>query len=175
MQPLARPLVLLAGVAAIIHVRAQYITAEAMTGDKNYWYQHTFFARLADSRFGIYHVSSLHLLYNEKDKNEVMSQSYITYQLAPPIKVAVGTFYATNPGISPSLAMQLRVTHRHLRAMLVPRVDLKSGGSIEAMTLLEYLPPINEVITFYSRLQMMSNYGPRHHNRSYENMRIGLK
>ena len=41
------------------------------------------------------------------------------------------------------------------------------------MLLAEYRPNIVRDLHFYSKLQMMSNYGS-HHNRSYQNIRVGL-
>lgn len=155
--------------------QTQNFAIELMTGHKNYWYQHSLNIQLPNSRFGFFHSSSLHLLYDEKEKNEVMSQSYVTYPLTSFISLAAGTFYATKPGISPSVAAQFKIISGHLRFIIVPRVDLKNNGAVEAMTMLEYLPPINERLTFYSRLQLMSNYGPHSHNRSYQYLRFGIR
>ena len=154
---------------------AQSFSAEVMTGNQNYWYQHAVGVSLANSPFEIFHASSMHWMYEEREKNEIMSQSYITYPLTSSIRLAAGTFYASKPGISPSLAIQFRFAHRHLRGVIVPRADVKNNGSIEAMTSVEYLPPINEQLTFYARAQLMSNYGPYNHNRSYQNFRVGVR
>ncbi len=156
-------------------VKAQFFTTEVMTGNKSYYYQHSFGLTFPQSRFGFFNTSSLHLLHDEKTKNELMSQQYITYPLGSHVKLALGTFYATKPGISPALALQFKYNLRHTNLLFAPRVDLKKNGAIEAMAMVEYLPPINYRLTFYSRAQLMSNYGPNHHNRSYQNFRIGLK
>jgi hypothetical protein len=153
---------------------AQAISVEGMVGSKNYFYQHTFALPLANSRFSVFHTSSMHLLYKEREKNEVMTQSYLTYPLAGFVRLALGTFYASQPGISPALAAQFQFRHRHFSTLVVPRVDLKRNGSIEAMTLFEYVPPINERASLYTRVQLMSNYGPHAHNRSYQNFRLGV-
>lgn len=146
-----------------------------MIGDENYFYQHTLSKSRAGSRFGFFHTSSLHAFYESDDLNELMSQSYITYPLMRFAKLAVGTFYASKPGISPAAALQLAYAHRDFRASLVPRVDLQKNGSVEMMMLLEYNPAITERIQFYSRAQFMTNYGPNHHNRSYQNFRAGVQ
>lgn len=165
---------------SFVLVMARPLTAqpnllEAMAGDENYFYQHTFSRALGNSRFGFFHTSSLHAFYDRDDLNELMSQSYITYPLTGFAKLAVGTFYASQPGISPAAVLQLGYATRDFKALVVPRVDLQKNGSIEMMMLLEYNPMINERLQFYSRAQFMTNYGPYHHNRSYQNFRAGLQ
>jgi len=153
--------------------QGQSVLVEAMAGNKNYFYQHTLLLPLNHSQFSIFHTSSMYWVYQERQKNEAMTQSYITYPLAPFARLALGTFYASQPGISASLAAQFQFGKRHFRALLVPRADLKKNGSVEGMALFEYMPPINERTSFYSRVQFMSNFGPDAHNRSYQNFRLG--
>lgn len=153
----------------------QSLSAEFMAGDKNYWHQYSGSVRFGQSKFGLFFTSSQHLLYEESAKNEVMSQLYATYPLNSFLTIAAGTFYATKPGISPSLSAQFRFKNNNLRGIIAPRVDVKNRGSVEIMSSVEYTPPITPLIGFYSRLQLMSNYGPYHHNRSYQNIRMGLQ
>ena len=162
-------------VVAVTSLCAQPASIEAMVGEQNYFYQHAFSGSFVSSRFGFFHTSSVHAFYDSDDLNELMSQSYVTYALAGFVKVAVGTFYASKPGISPAASLQFRYAHRDFKASLVPRIDLQKNGSVEVMMLLEYNPAITESIQFYSRAQFMTNYGPYHHNRSYQNFRAGLQ
>ncbi len=168
-------ILLWAGSFVTIQLRAQSISVEAMAGTKNYFYQHSFVLPLPASKLSLFHASSMHLLYDETTKNEVMTQSYLTFRVASFMRLALGTFYASKPGISPSLAAQFHISSRHLKALLVPRIDLKKKGSAEAMALVEYMPSITEHTSFYLRVQLMSNYGSQIHNRSYQNIRVGLK
>lgn len=161
--------------AAVNAVCAQRLLVEPMVGEENYYYQHTLSVNIGGSRFNFFHSSSLHMFYEGDELNELMSQSYLTYSLTGFAKLAVGTFYATKPGISPAASLQLGYSKRYFKAAWVPRVDLQKNGSIEMMMLLEYVPPINEGVHFYSRAQLMTNYGPYHHNRSYQNFRAGLQ
>jgi hypothetical protein len=152
---------------------AQIIPVEIMSGDKNYLYQHYFSKKINEGDFSFFHTSSLYAYYNQEGKTEIMSQSYITYGLNPNIKLAVGTFYASKPGFKPAAAIHLSKKTKDLFIMLVPRIDLWSNMSAEAMILIEYRPVISKHVNLYSKVQMMSNYGPRH-NRSYQNFRAGL-
>lgn len=153
---------------------AQTVPIEAMVGTENYWYQHSLFRQFTPkSKFGFFHVSSLHVFYDEHKVDEIMSQSYVTYSLRPGVNLALGSFYATGPGFSPSLAIQLMKKTRDLLILVVPRIDLMKNATYEVMAMAEYRPMITKKLGIYSRAQLMSNYGT-HHNRSYQNFRLGL-
>lgn len=154
-------------------VSAQPVPVEVMVGNKNYLYQHSFSKKIDESSFAFFHTSSLYAYYNQDGKTEIMSQSYITYGLNANLKVAVGTFYASKPGFKPAAAIHLIKKTSDFLFMLVPRIDLCKNASAEAMMLVEYRPVIFKQVNFYSKVQVMSNYGPRH-NRSYQNFRVGL-
>ena len=155
---------------------AQPVPLEAMAGHNYYWYQQVVAKSFStQSRFGFFHTSSLHVYYDREQTDEVMTQSYLTYRLSPAVTAALGTFYATGPGFTPAFALQLLKQRRHLTLLAVPRVDLWKGATYEIMALLEYTPPLGERVNLYTRLQVMSNHGPRGHNRSYQNVRAGLQ
>jgi hypothetical protein len=171
--PLASTLLFLIGLINSFNLNAQSVAAEIMAGDKNYLYQHSFSRSFDKTRFSFFHTSSLYAFYGQKKLAEIMSQSYITYTLNPHLKLAVGTFYASVPGFKPAAAFQIIKKTKDVLFILVPRMDLWKNPSGEVMMLLEYRPAIRGQVNFYSKLQLMSNYGP-HHNRSYQNLRVGL-
>jgi hypothetical protein len=153
---------------------SQPVPVEAMAGGNNYWYQHSVYRQFpAGSRFGFFHVSSLQVFYNGDRANQVMSQSYLTYRLTAGAKLALGSFYATGPGFSPSLAVQFTKKTDDWLLLIVPRVDLTRNATCEAMVMAEYTPMLSKKVGIYSRVQLMSNYGTCH-NRSYQHLRIGL-
>lgn len=157
-------------------VQAQRFNAEVMAGDLNYYYAHSLSLPFKNyKRLGLSHASSLHSFYDQKQKNELMSQTYLSYGLSKNFKIAAGTFYASKPGISASLALQSSFQLQYLHALIVPRIDLKQGGSYEVMMLVDYDMPISEKLILHIRTQLMSNYTQSVHNRSYQNLRIGLK
>jgi hypothetical protein len=63
---------------------------------------------------------------------------------------------------------------RYLTLLAMPRVDLWKGAAYEMMALVEYTPPLGRRVRLYTRLQVMSSYGPRGHTRSYQYVRVGL-
>lgn len=164
------------GLLSVKAVRSQPVLAEVMAGNTNYWYQHSLSRKIQSvNKLGFFHTSSLYAMYKNKSGNELMSQSYLTYDLTPHIKVALGTFYATKPGISASGSVQFRYAVQNFSMMVVPRMDLKKKGAYETMMLIQYTPRLTDQFTFYSRIQLMTNYGNGRHNRSYESFRAGVQ
>ena len=154
---------------------AQTVNFEGMVGDKNYFYQHAIGVKLnGTGKLMFTHSASLHAMYDDKEKNELMSQSYLTYPLNKWLRIAAGTFYATKPGINPALALNFRYVAKDFILLFNPRIDAKSKGSFEGMLFSEYMPRINNHLLLYTRFQLMSNYTGSKHNRSYQNFRIGL-
>lgn len=168
------PLLLLAWLPYLA-ATAQPIPLEGVAGHRYYWYQQVVARGFSgQSRFGFFHTSSLHVYYDEAQTDEVMTQSYLTYRVSPGITAALGTFYATGAGFTPAFALQFLKRLPHLTLLAVPRVDLWRKATYEIMAQAEYTPPLGERVHLYTRLQVMSNHGPRGHNRSYQNVRAGL-
>lgn len=153
---------------------AQPIPIEIMAGNRNAWYQHVLSRPFSQqSHWGYFHTSSLHAFYDHTP-DELMSQSYLTYSVTPWMKGAVGSFYATAPGFKPSAALQFAKRGNHYFLLAVPRIDLITSPSYDMMVMFEYTPHITPGLSFYSRTQIMENYTGTTHNRSYQNIRLGL-
>ena len=171
-----RCLLTLTLIVASICSFGQSIPVEGLVGTKNYWYQHSVSRKFSPSgRIGFSHVSSMYNYYEANVADEIMSQSYITYEITKGIGVAAGTFYATGPGFSPSLALQLSRMSKDVFLMFVPRVDVRKDGSYEGMVLIEYRPALTRGLHLYSRFQAMSNFSGDTHNRSYQSFRAGVQ
>lgn len=172
MKTLLRLIIL---IAFSTKLQAQPLLVELMAGEENVWYQHGISKKIHGSnRFGYSHVSSIHRFYDEKRKDELMSQSYVTYKVLNGVVAALGSFYATQPGPSLALGVQLSKRKANTFVLFVPRFDIKKNGSYEGMLLIEYQPPLSEKIRMYSRAQAMSNFSASRHNRSYQNFRLGI-
>jgi len=162
-------------IISIFFGQAQIIPVEIMIGNEEYRYQHFFGKKIKqDSHFGFFHTHSMYHFFDEAKSLELMSQSYLTYELHRSVKAAIGTFYATVPGFKPSGAIQFTLIRDHFFLLAVPRIDITSNPSYEVMTLMEYRPPIIGKLNLYSRLQLLANYDHYKHNRSYQNLRIGI-
>jgi len=162
-------------IVAVISGVAQPTTVEVLVGKKNYWYQHVFAKNFRNSKVGFFHVSSLYAFYDKNRKEEIMSQSYLTYPIVPGIKLAFGSFYANAPGFSPSLALQFYKKVNDLSILLVPRADIASASpAMETMFLMEFRPRLSETVALYARVQAMTSLVNSRHARSYQSFRVGL-
>lgn len=152
---------------------SQPIPIETMAGQHNFWLQQVVSKQMNNSRWGYFNVSSLHAFYDETPE-ELMSQSYLTYKVNQGIKLGVGTFYASAPGFSPSVNIQFAHQGKNHFILAIPRVDLTHKPAYDIMAMAEFFPALNKQLKLYSRIQTMFNYTNQYHNRSYQNIRLGL-
>ena len=161
-------------------VPAQNFIAEVMPGNRYLFYQHLSNQKFKENgKAGTVHIANISNWYERNpDKggmnNEIMNQLYISMQAGPKITFMGGIFYSNTTGIKPALAMQYAHVFKNGLFVLTPRVDLKKNGSAELMGMLEFHPQITKHIKIYTRIQLMSNTGPYHHNRSYQRARLGV-
>ncbi|ULQ54239.1 hypothetical protein [Flavihumibacter fluvii] len=159
---------------------AQPINLEGMAGDDYLFYQHLIAKKLsARSRLGILHIANVSIRYETDIKkggrpNEVMNQAYITTSLNKHFTLLTGMYYNHVNGIRASAAVQFAWRFKNGLFIALPRADIQHRGSVDVMTMLEYQPLITKRIKLYTRLQVMSNYGPFQHNRSYQRLRLGV-
>jgi hypothetical protein len=151
----------------------QPVSVEVMPGNGNYWYQHSISRQLEKSRLGFFNASSTCFFYKSEDV-EIMSQSYLTFRLNKTFKLSLGTFYATAPRLKPSVNLHFRRSGKNWTLLLVPRIDVYRNGSYDLFFSLEHNPQIRGNTALYVRLQAMSNYTGKRHNRSYQLLRVGL-
>ncbi len=157
------------------HSKAAKIPVEYMFGPKNQWFQYNTSGNFKDSRFGFFSTSSMNLFYNNYLPNELMSQSYLTYSILPSLKISLGTFYATVPGLNYSANLMYAKSFKDFTLVAALRSDIKNNPSADLMVFAEYKPKINSKVKFYSRFQTMNNYSINQHNRSYRHYKIGLE
>lgn len=163
------------------HLSAQVYTAEVMPGNRYLFYQHLFHQKFKENgRAGIVNIANISNWYEHNPGkggmgNEIMNQAYISLQAGRSITFMGGIFHTNVTGIRPAIAMQFAHAFKDGLLVLVPRADVIKNGSAELMGMFEYQPEITKKIKLYSRLQVMSNIGPYHHNRSYQRARLGIQ
>lgn len=160
--------------------KAQPIIFEGMAGNEYLFYQHLIVKKFSPkSQFGVMHIANVSSLY-ETDvtkggrPNEIMNQAYLTTNLRKSFTLLTGMFYANATGIRLAAGVQHALPFKNGLWVTVPRVDVMHRGSVELMSMLELQPPLSDKTKLYIRLQAMSNYGPYHHNRSYQRFRLGV-
>ncbi len=153
---------------------SQPLQLETMAGNRNFWYQHTISKSIHNSKWGFFNVSSLHAYDDKLYPDELMSQSYLNYSISKHIRIGGGTFYASVPGFKPSVNIQFSVGGKNYFLLAIPRIDVHHKPSYDMMMLAEAKPQLTPGIKAYSRVQVMFNYTQGIHNRSYQNIRLGI-
>ena len=154
---------------------AQPLPVEISATHRAVWYQQLISRKMSkNSAWGFFSVSSWQKSYDIGSKAELMTQSYLSYQVHARVTITAGVHYTHVTDWRPSLAVQLNKKWKHAWILLVPRTDIWRIPAFELMALYEYRPPITENIGLYSRIQIMSSVGASSHNRSYQHLRIGL-
>jgi hypothetical protein len=167
-------LVLLICVLSRCVTLAQPVPLEVMVGHQNYYQQIAMSKVDARSKMGYSSASSVLLVYSGMQPSEIMNQNYLTYSITPSLKLGIGTFYASAPGLKPSLNLQFAKRTKNFLFAMNPRIDLKQKPTFDVMTFLEGRPHITESLKIYFRLQLMFNYNVVQHNRSYQYFRVGI-
>lgn len=160
-------------------VIGQSMQMEAMGGNSYLFYQHNLSKQFFGSRFGVKHIASMVGWYNNKvetggKSHEIMNQVYLTAKLNSYFTLMGGTFFTAVTGMRGSCAVQFAVKRPNLIIIVTPRADIIEKSAFDVFSLVEYSPYITDSISLYTRFQSMFNFGPQSHNRSYQQLRLGL-
>lgn len=169
-------------VIIVIAASASQATAqsafEGVAGHNYIFYQHNVNGSLG-SGFGVKHIVNLTIRYNtdpEKGNkpNEIMNQGYLSWRASKIFTLLAGVFYSLPTDYRPAAAIQYAVKKGNWLLVLMPRADLVKNGAFDLFGLLEYKASITPELNLYTRLQAMSNMKLSHHNRSYQQFRLGI-
>lgn len=160
---------------------AQHAPVEIMAGHQYFNYQHAIHRKLhVNSRFGWTHITNLMRRYvNRPEKggrpNEIMNQVYFTTNFSNQFMVMGGLFFTPVTDMKISFAGQYAYHTKTLSLIVNPRFDLGEKFTYELFGLFEFRPVIAPVLHLYSRIQFMTNHSAEGHNRSYQQIRIGIE
>lgn len=160
-------------------VIGQPMQMEVMGGNNYLFYQHNLSKQFAGSSFGVKHIASMVGWYNSKEEiggkpHEFMNQVYLSVKLNSYFTLMGGTFFTAVTGMRGSSAVQFAVKRPNLLVIVTPRADIIEKGAFDVFSLIEYTPYLTDSISLYIRFQSMFNFGPENHNRSYQQLRVGL-
>lgn len=159
---------------------SQTIPVEVMPGHQYLNYQHLVHRKMSEqSRFGWTHITNMVRRYQTNQlkggrANEIMNQVYVTMGLNKRFTIMSGFFYTPATNMKVSFATQFMHQRKDIFLILTPRFDVGENYSYEFFGLLEYSPILSKTIRWYSRFQFMTNHGSQGHNRSYQQIRLGL-
>lgn len=171
---------LIIGLFLLKPAKAQPVVLEGLVGHEYLFYQHLLAKKFSSrSVLGVMHIANVSSRYDAAVKragrpDEIMNQAYISIQLGKSFSLLAGMFYSNAVGIRASAGIQYALPFKNGLWVIVPRVDAEHGASVEMMSMFEYQPVIAKTIRGYTRLQVMSNYGPFQHNRSFQRLRLGI-
>lgn len=161
--------------------KAQFTPVEMMIGDKYLHYQHSFHRKFnTTSKFGWTHIATImrqYLIKPEKGgrPNEIMNQVYLTTQLSNKFMLLGGLFFTPVTDMKISFAGQYLYRTKKLLLIVNPRFDMGEKFTYELFGLAEIRPAITNDLHLYSRFQFMTNHSTSGHNRSYQQLRLGLE
>ncbi len=161
------------------HAKAQTASAEIMAGQTYIHYQHNIVQPITPG-LSWQHIATLIKRYKTDEgktgsRDELMNQAYVVYKLTGIIALKGGLFYTNAGGFKPSIAIQLAHRYRDNLIMLVPRIDLHRNPSNELFFLSDNYFTLSSKTKLFVKVQAMSNFGKKNHNRSYQLVRIGME
>lgn len=158
----------------------QLVPVELMLGNKYLNYQHSIHRKMnTKADFGWAHITNMVRRYETDIKkggrpNEVMNQFYFTAMIHKKLTLMGGFFYTPVTDSKVSIAAQFAHKAKEWLLIITPRFDIGNKNSYELFGLFEYQPAITQQTKLYSRIQFMTNHGNNGHNRSYQQLRVGL-
>ncbi len=109
---------------------------------------------------------------------DFINNSQISYDIYKGVGAVAGLSVNSNSnvGLSPVAGLLYVFTSREILFVITPTYDLSKTRNIEALTVIEYKPPLTKKINLYSRFQAFYNYDTKYgqHERSYMQFRLGM-
>lgn len=131
----------------------------------------------ANSKFGIFSLSTLAGDYKNVDKsnNEVFSNVQFHYDFYKGLKITSGATFSSVKGFAPIAGLEYVYTNPKLTLVINPTVNLTKESSFANYAHIEYAPK-NDKLNFYGRLQglFVQNLLDNTHERSSAVLRIGI-
>jgi len=157
-----------------LHSRAQ-IPIEISVGNSGCYYQHSFAKKFnPEKSLGFFHTSSVLIPYDKNHGNEIMSQSYLSYEMSKRWTTGVGTIFTPVNRVRPSVFFQYFHKRKNTSVLIYPRMDIWSDPNLELMGFIEYQGVENRPVNLYARFQYMTTWNRNGHSRSYQYVRAGV-
>ncbi len=153
------------------------IIIEPLVSNRGLYFQMILNKKLqAAQNFGFFSASGILAEWESSQMNEVMIQSYLTYQMLKGFTVNGGFHYTSVTGIRPTAGIMYTYTNPTWLLLIFPRIDLISKPNVETLLAVEFKPIINKNLKLYSRFQgtYVYNVNLNSHERSYVYLRVGM-
>lgn len=169
-------LLLVIGLLTAENSKGQPIPVELMAGNQYATINLVVSKQFAEtSRFGFFHLNSLTMHYQDKNKNDLALQNLLFYEFLDNFRLTGGAFYSTKPGFSPTAGMQYLKTGKKWFILLSPRINIENDPSINLFTIIRYKTRISEHAGLYTSLQALNIFDGNGHIKSYQWFRAGIE
>lgn len=121
-------------------------------------------------------INSLNTYQNNKDQNEFMALSMVSYNLFNELSINTGFWMHNTIGLRPTVALNYTKTGENFVLADILRIDITGDHTIENVLIMEYFPKISKKWSLYNRLQTLYSHNIKQqtHERSYINVRVGV-
>ncbi len=174
-KKIAISLLLMLGLFAAGKSLGQPIPVEIMLGSRYTAINVVVSKQFAEhSKFGFFHLNSLTIDYQDKNKSDLALQNLLFYEFIENFRLTAGVFYGTKPGFSPTAGAQYLKIGPKWFVLFSPRINIESDPSVNLFTIVRYKTKINEKIGLYTSLQALNIFDGYGHIKSYQWFRAGM-
>ncbi len=131
-----------------------------------------------NSKFSLFSLASYtSVYYKEEEENDLAIINQITYDIGKGFGVMGGVNVNSAVGLTPVIGPKHVYVSGKFLAVSIFSYSVDGKHDMSLFGIYEFTPPVHEKIFLYTRLQVLFNHSiaERHHNRSFMNLRIGLK
>lgn len=128
----------------------------------------------AGSRWGVFHQNTLVAGYDDSGDDDLAVQSLVTFAAARNLRLTAGAFYASFPGISPTVGLQYLSAGPRWLVLVSPRVNVESEPSYSVFSILRYSSGSGPGLRPYLSLQALNTFDANAHIKSYQWLRVGV-
>lgn len=150
---------------------------EFLLGHKRIQGQTIIIKSFADSKFGIFSLTTLAGDYQNTNKsnNELFSNFQLHYDFYKGLKVTSGATFSTANGFKPIAGMEYFFANKNFTFVINPTINLTKSTSLANFAQLEYSPK-NAKLNAYARLQglYVQSLAGHGHERSAAVARLGI-
>jgi len=127
------------------------------------------------SKLGFFHLNTLTVNYNDKNKNDLALQNLVFYEFLKNFRITGGAFYSTKPGYSATVGLQYINPGKKWFILISPRVSIEGDPSFNLFSIVRYKTDITSKTRLYTSLQALNIFDCKSHIKSYQWLRIGLE
>lgn len=164
-------------VSFLANAQVKPTPVEFLLGNNRIQGQSIIIKNFANSKFGIFSLSTLAGDYKNEDKtnNELFSNVQLNYDFFKGLKVTSGATFSSAKGFAPIAGLEYVYNDKKNTFVINPTINLTKKTSFATYSHIEYAPK-NDKLNIYARLQglFVTNVAENTHERSSAVARLGI-